>query len=292
MTVLLLLLALLAVTGWLAPRQLARSAWAPRAPRAAITTWAALILACAADVVMLAHRLSTTDHHGRGPFGWLLPADLRGPGESAGHVQAFWMGMAILAALSGVVLTAWVRGARARRRHRRKLDLVARRHEDGWLVMASDEPAAWCVAGDGGRIVLTEGALRMSPAHRDAVLAHECAHLAGRHHLITSAATALARGLRRLPAARLAGQAVPALVEMAADDRALRSTTPRVLAEALFLFATARTRPSSLGAGDHAVVARVRRLLDPAPLPRAVRTAWWIAAVVLPAAPVLLACGP
>ncbi|MFD0531032.1 hypothetical protein ACFQ1I_37650 [Kitasatospora arboriphila] len=74
MTVLVLLAAFLAVTGWLAPRQLARSAWAPRAPRAAITTWAALILACAANVVMLAHRLITADHHGRGPFGWLLPA--------------------------------------------------------------------------------------------------------------------------------------------------------------------------------------------------------------------------
>ncbi|MFD0531031.1 hypothetical protein ACFQ1I_37645 [Kitasatospora arboriphila] len=37
-------------------------------------------------------------------------------------------------------------------------------------------------------MVLTEGALRMSPAHRGAVLAHEGAHLTGRHHLITSAA--------------------------------------------------------------------------------------------------------
>ncbi|GAA1085623.1 M56 family metallopeptidase [Kitasatospora arboriphila] len=292
MTVLVLLAAFLAVTGWLAPRQLARSAWAPRAPRAAITTWAALILACAANVVMLAHRLITADHHGRGPFGWLLPAGLRGSGGSTGHAQAFWMGMAILAALSAVVLTAWIRGARARRRHREQLDLVARRHEDGWLVMDADEPVAWCVAGDGGRIVLTEGALRMSPAHRGAVLAHEGAHLTGRHHLITSAAGALGRRLRWLPAARLAGREVPALVEMAADDRALRTTTPRVLAEALFLFATARTRPSALGAGDHAVVARVRRLLEPSPLPRAVRTAWWVAAVVLPATPVLLACGP
>ncbi|GJF34952.1 peptidase M48 [Kitasatospora sp. NE20-6] len=292
MTVLILLAVFLTVTGWLAPRQLARSAWPARAPRAAMTTWAALILACAAAVVMLAHRMITTDHHGRGPFGWLLPAAARGDDGPTGHAQAFWMGMAILAALSGVVLTAWIRGARVRRRHRRQLDLVARRHEGGWLVMDADEPAAWCVAGDGGRIVLTEGALRLSPAHRGAVLAHEGAHLEGRHHLITSAATALGRRLRWLPAARLAGQEVPALVEMAADDRALRTTTPGVLAEALFLFATARTRPSALGAGDHAVVARVRRLLEPAPLPHAVRAVWWIAAVAFPAAPVLLACGP
>ncbi|MEW1914009.1 M56 family metallopeptidase [Kitasatospora sp. NPDC085895] len=293
MTVLALLVAFLAVTGWLAPRQLARSSRAPRVPRAAIATWAALILACAADVVMLAHRLVTADHHGRGPFGWLLPASARGTGGSAGHTQAFWMGMAILAALSGVVLTAWIRGARARRRHRQQLDLVARRHEDGWLVMDTDEPAAWCVAGDGGRIVLTVGALRMPPAHRGAVLAHENAHLAGRHHLITSAATALGRGLRWLPAARLAGDRVPVLVEMAADDRALRSTSPRVLAEALCLFATARTRPASLGAGDHAVVDRVRRLLEPAPpLPRPAAAAWWLASAALPVAPILLACGP
>nr|BEK71444.1 M56 family metallopeptidase [Kitasatospora purpeofusca] len=294
MIVLTALLLTLLLTGWVLPRQLARTAWETRAPRAAIASWAALILTATTTSVMIVHRAFTADHHGRGPLGWLVPAALKGSARGDyDHPQAFGLGLAAMAALLGIVAAGWVRGARAQRRHRQQLDLVGHPHDGGWLVLDSAVPAAWCVPGDGGRIVLTAGALTLEARHREAVLAHEGAHLRGRHHLLTAAATALGHRLRLLPAARLAGRRIPALVEMAADDRALRTTTPRALAEALYLVATAGTPSGSLAASGEATVERVRRLLAPATrLPRAARICWWAGAVVLPAVPVLIACGP
>ncbi|CAM5509976.1 M56 family metallopeptidase [Streptomyces tanashiensis] len=58
----------------------------------------------------------------------------------------------------------------------------------------------------------------LTPAQLAAALAHERAHIAGRHHLLVAAAEAFAAVFPRLPLARHGGSAVPLLLEMAADE--------------------------------------------------------------------------
>ncbi|AUG80710.1 Peptidase M48 [Kitasatospora sp. MMS16-BH015] len=293
MTVPVLLVGFLLAVGWVLPGRLAGARWAARMPRVAVGAWAALISAGAVGVAMLLHWGVTPAHRSETPLGWLLRRGATPTEGIAGHVEALLLALAALAVPATVVAAGWRRAARARARHRATVDLVARR-ESEWWVLEEERAAAWCVPGRGGRIVLTRGALtRLSAAQREAVLAHERAHLAGRHHLLTSGAAALGRALPWLPAARAAAAQVPLLVEMAADDTALRSCGRRTLAEALALVATASTPAAGLGAGGHAVVTRVRRLLAPAAaLPRTAQLLGWTAALLLPAVPVLLACGP
>ncbi|WP_035795164.1 M56 family metallopeptidase [Kitasatospora mediocidica] len=300
MSILLLLAGYLAAVGWLAPRRLAGSAWSVRAPRSAAATWAVLALSWAVAAVMTVHVLALPGHLRARPGRWLAPTATGSPLEgAAGHHHALSLGALALAAAACVVGAGLLRAARARARHREMLDVVGRRDRArGWWVVEDERAAVWCLPGDGGRVVLTRGALeRLDAEHRSAVVAHERAHLRGRHHLAVAAAKALGDALPWLPVARLMAHQVPVLVEMAADDAALRHCTPRVLAEALCVVAAGGRPGGTLAAGAHAAVQRVRRLLQPGGrLPPAlalpVRLGWWAALVALPVAPVLVACGP
>ncbi|WP_344031991.1 M56 family metallopeptidase, partial [Streptomyces luteireticuli] len=83
-------------------------------------------------------------------------------------------------------------------------------------VIDSPGPDAYALPGRPGRIVVTTGMLRsLAPAEREALFAHERAHLAGRHHLHLLVAELAAHchpGLRAArPAVRLA-------VERTADE--------------------------------------------------------------------------
>jgi hypothetical protein len=102
---------------------------------------------------------------------------------------------------------------------------------------------------------------------------------------------ALAAALRWLPWPQQARDAVAALVEMLADDQACRGHDRRILAAALVRVGTAGPLPAgALPAGEHAVVARVRRLLEPAaPPPAWVPGVYLLAAMILASPAVLLA---
>ena len=61
------------------------------------------------------------------------------------------------------------------------------------VVVASDRPAAYCVVGRPNAIVVTSAAMKaLSPSQLEAVLAHERADIAGRHHHILMVLDALA----------------------------------------------------------------------------------------------------
>ena len=87
-------------------------------------------------------------------------------------------------------------------------------------------------------------------------------------------------------------RAVALLVEMLADDRALRALPARELVSALVRFGTAgacQAPAGALAAGEGEVAARVARLLQPVrPLPAPVLAAICLAAALLVAAPVTL----
>jgi hypothetical protein len=125
-----------------------------------------------------------------------------------------------------------------------------------------------------------------------AVLAHERAHLRERHDLVLLPFTALRRAFPRSATCTDAHRSVALLVEMLADDRALRGRPARELVSALVRFGTAGTCPApagALAAGEGEVAARVTRLLKPVrPLPVVAVLAICLSAALLVAAPVTL----
>ncbi|MFC7104225.1 M56 family metallopeptidase [Nonomuraea rubra] len=211
------------------------------------------------------------------------------------HVLALIAGLTALTVLVAVLLTAGVQALRARRRHRMLLALIS--HDDpgvpGVRVLAHPSAAAYCVPGLRSQVVVSEGALKLlSEDELAAVLAHEAAHVRERHDLVLLPFAALRRAL---PWSRVVADAqaqVELLVEMAADDRARRYCSPRRLATALLRFGTAGAMPTPhgmLGVHVHNVMARVDRLIKPAPeLATSVRYGFIALSVTLvTAAPVL-----
>lgn len=140
------------------------------------------------------------------------------------------------------------------------------READGaTVVLDAAQPAAYCVPGRPAAIVLTSGALAvLDDAQLGAVLAHERAHLAGRHHLLITLARGLAGCFPGVPVFRRGPAEVARLAELCADDAAARRTGRPALAAALLAMGTGATVPATvLAATGGAVTARVHRLLDP-----------------------------
>jgi Zn-dependent protease with chaperone function len=141
------------------------------------------------------------------------------------------------------------------------------------------------------RVVISAGALGVLGTDQlRAVLAHERAHLGGRHHLILCVAAALSRAFPRVPLFTRAEPELGRLAEMAADDAAARRQGAEHLARALVILSKAGARPAALAVGGPAAVTRIQRLLDP-PRPRQARRARLavVAALLFPAA---IACLP
>ena len=101
------------------------------------------------------------------------------------------------------------------------------------------------------------------------------------------------RALPFLPLMRDADLQVARLVEMHADDAAVRASDPRSLATALVVLATAGSPVPGLAAAATDSVQRVRRLLRPAaPLSRGRRQLIRATAALLALAPLALAITP
>jgi Zn-dependent protease with chaperone function len=203
-----------------------------------------------------------------------------------------------LLTLSVVVRLAWFTGSaltsarRSRARHDEVLAVVGRRGPvPGMMLLEDDRPAVYCVPGR-RRIVFTTGAMRRLNGHQlDAVLAHERAHLTGRHHLVIILAAALRRAFPHVPFFAAAASQVSCLVEMAADDAAARRAHRLTLADALLTLAAARVPAGALGAGGTAGAQRIQRLIDsPRPDSRGRRLV--TSAVALIAAPAVAFSAP
>jgi Zn-dependent protease with chaperone function len=133
------------------------------------------------------------------------------------------------------------------------------------VVLDAPEPAAYCLPGRPATIVLSSGALALlQPAQLAAVLAHERAHLAGRHHVLMTLSRGLAACFPGVPLFTLGYQNVVRLAEMCADDAAARRSGRRALIAALLAMATGAPVPArALGTAVCAVTARVQRLIEP-----------------------------
>ncbi len=286
---------------------LAAARWPRRSPAAAIVLWQALGLGWGVAAVGALAALGAPDARSGvagGAFA-LISRVLDGGHTAAGprRLIAWTLGLRLVALAAGLVLLlllCWILVAafyavvRARRRQRMLLSLLA--HGDpkvpGALVVDHPAATAYCVPGLRSRIVISAGALDLlDQAELAAVLAHERAHLRERHDLVVLPFTALLRAFRWSAVARQAQAAVSLLVEMLADDRALRHRPARELATALLRVGVAGWMDAPAGAlavADGEVAVRVSRLLRPDPRLSAPALALVavaaVAAVAIPAA--------
>ena len=265
------LAALAAVLATAAPGALRHSRWMARSPRAGVTAWVLTVAAMSASVVgagvaattpLLQHLGGMREFVHRCPlFAQALRAHLPYVLFAAG-------GLLLVVAVIAVSLRAILRQiALAREVGARQAVAVAASGtaREGFSVLPAAEPAAWSVAAGGGRVVLTDSAVaRLDDAQLQAVLAHERAHLRGRHHLI---GTLMAAAAVALPCAltRAAASQATALLEMRADDVAARWHGADVVASAL-LTLTGAAPTGGLGAGGTAIRDRLDRLFNP-PVP-------------------------
>jgi len=259
---------------------LAGARWPRRSPAAAIVLWQALGLGWGLAAVGALAALGTAGARTGVARGALSLASRVLQGRS---VAAGILGLRLLAVLAGLLLLlllCWILVAasagvlRARRRQRVLLSLLA--HGDpkvpGALVVDHPAATAYCVPGLRSRIVVSAGALDLlDQAELAAVLAHERAHLRERHDLVLLPFTALLRAFRWSSAACEAHDSVALLVEMLADDRALRHRPARELATALLRVGAAGGGHAPAGAlavadgtAECQVAVRVSRLLRPA----------------------------
>jgi Zn-dependent protease with chaperone function len=266
------------------PRRLAAASWPPRSPALGLVLWQACGLAAGLVAIELALTVALS------PAGDDHVAAVRAllDGGIAGlpwwSLVAGALGLLVLLRLLAALLVSTARVLLARRRHRALVDLVATRNPllRGTRVVDHDIPVAYCLPGLRSRLVLSRGVLAvLSEDELRAVLAHEQAHLDQRHDLVVLPFVALVASFPRLPAVRTARQAVALLVEMLADDRAVRRHDRSALARALWRVSSAQVPAGGLGAAGDDVVVRARRLLvPPYPLPRRAR----LGVVVLTAA--------
>jgi hypothetical protein len=166
------------------------------------------------------------------------------------------------------------------------------------VVLESPRPVAYCVPGRPAAIVLSTGALALlDPTQLTAVLAHERAHLAGRHHLLISLTRVLAVTFPAVPLFTKGAAEVERLAEMCADDAAARRSGRGALLTALLAIGTGTAVPATalartaLAATGGEVGARVQRLLEPPHRGRRARYGLALSCMtlVLPLASALLA---
>jgi Zn-dependent protease with chaperone function len=271
-----------AAAGFGGPALLRRD-WPARAPRLAIVAWLALLASCVAAAVLAAVALAM-------PAGLSWSGGMEGPAAPAGVVWAgLLLAAAILARAGWCLARALARSRRERRAHAMFLAAAGRAdHELDAVVLDQDVPAVYCLPGGGGRVVVSSGALAaLGPGQLRAALAHERAHLRGRHHAVLTWAAGLGRAFPMVPLLAQADPQLAVLAEMAADDVAARRHPPGDLAGALVTLARARAtaHDRALTAGGPAAIARVQRLLAPPAPGRAA----WLAAVLALIPPALIA---
>ncbi|GLI29055.1 integral membrane protein [Agromyces rhizosphaerae] len=233
--------ALALALAWPVPLMLERARWTMLAPALALLLWQAIALggglAMIGSLLGLAllpfpgglaeAALALAAHAWTGP----LP-------EAVGAIHVAALAAAgILSALLLLTLVATaLQVERDRRRHVSLVGLLGRADPDrpGTVVLDHPVPVAYCLPGMTTVTVLSEGLLdALPPRELDAVLAHETTHLRQHHHLVLLAFRAWNRALPWFPIANRAERSVSRLVELLADDQAVREVDREVLASAV-----------------------------------------------------------
>jgi Zn-dependent protease with chaperone function len=235
------------------PRLLARWTGLRRTPAAAMLLWQSTALA--AVLAALGAGLSlVTDRIWQPPID---PIDV----TVAALAAAVMLVVAVRLLVSGHRTGTALR--RMRRRHRERVDLVAR-VDGGVSVLDLELPVAYCVPGmSGSRIVVSRPTVAsLSTPELAAVLEHERSHLRARHDLVLEAFTVLHRAFPRWVASGAARREVEVPVEVLADRAAVRAGDRRALVSALLALAGSPAPAGALGSAGSSLQARVEVLCD------------------------------
>jgi Zn-dependent protease with chaperone function len=258
-----------------APALLARANWPLRAPRAAMVLWQAIALAASLSAfsagIAIATRVLMPGADGRPTASVLGAAGRLGWPLWTAYIAVFALTMLIGARLVVSVLRVAIANRRRRAHHRMVVDLVDMGPGAALAqpcactrdlrVLDVAQPLAYCLPGVRSRVVVSEGTLKtLDEAEVTAILTHERAHLRARHDLVLEAFTAVHAAFPRLVRSANALRAVQLLVELLADDAAVRATGRTPLARALVACASGRAPSGALAAGGPSTVLRVRRL--------------------------------
>jgi Zn-dependent protease with chaperone function len=297
-TVAALLLAYAACVSTLGARVLARARWTAKAPLLGILTylaagWSVLAAVGLAGLTLAVHATTLGSVLGQlvGACVHRLRALYATPGGATVAELGLVLASAVVARTALAAANHLRAAGRQALRHARTARLAGHLEPTlGAVVLDHPQPTAYCVAGPHPTVIVTTSAIAaLDSGQLDAVLAHERAHLASRHHTLKAAARIGRQVLPFLPSQ------VARLVELHADDTAIRTTDPGALATALVLLATpaqATPRPALAAAATDAVQ-RIYRLLGPAePMGRLRRHVLRANAAALAIAPVLMALTP
>ena len=245
------------------PRALAAAAWPTRSPAYALLLWQAIGLVMGllaievATTVALVPAGATHDDAVRSLPGAALPW---------WSFAALALAAVLLVRLLSALVTSTAHTLWARRRNRVLVDLVATRNPllARTRVVDHDVPVAYCLPGLRPRVVVSRGVLDLLREDEvRAVLAHEAAHVEQRHDLVILPFVALGATFPWLAGVRIAREQVALLIEMLADDRAVRRHPRAVLARALAKVGMADVPDGALGATSDGVLLRAQRLVGP-----------------------------
>lgn len=251
------------------PSWVARWTFLRRVPRAAVVLWqagavAALLCVLGLAWIVLGSFVLGSFVGGRAVQGWQWAL--------SGLVGLFALLVVarLLWALARVIGTT---GAR-RRRHRDLIDLLAREAAEddhlrtpGLRVLAEERPLAYCVPGlRESRVVLSAGTLAMLSAEElSAVLAHERAHLRARHDVVLATFDAVHQAFPHAIRSELPAEESRLLVEMLADDAAVREVGRVPLGRAMVALSGSAVPVegigvAEIGAGPRSTRIRLERL--------------------------------
>ncbi|OBF19514.1 M56 family metallopeptidase [Mycobacterium sp. ACS4331] len=257
------------------PAVLARAQWPLRAPRAALVLWQAVAVAAVLSTfsagIAIASRLLVPGPDGHPTRSVIGAIDQLGWALWTLYVVAFAVTILVGVRLMLAIIEVAVATRRRRARHRMIVDLVGVNHGSpaaqactraGELrILDVEQPLAYCLPGVRSRVVVSEGALSaFDDSEVTAILTHERAHLRARHDLVLEAFTAVHAAFPRFVRSASALDAVRLLIELLADDAAVRAAGPRPLARALVACAATRPPSGALAAGGPTTVVRIRRL--------------------------------
>jgi len=278
------------------PAMLARASWPMRAPRAAIVLWQSIALAAVLSAfsagIAIASRLFVPGPDGRPTATITSEIDALGWPLWVAYVIVFAVTLVIGGRLTFAVLQVAIATRRRRAHHRMVVDLVGKSQGNHLRILDVAQPLAYCLPGVRSRVVVSEGALNaLGDNEMAAILTHERAHLRARHDLVLEMFTAVHAAFPRFVRSGNALDAVRLLIEMLADDAAVRAAGPTPLARALVACASGRTPSGALAAGGPTTVLRLRRL-GGRPNSRAVAATAYLAAAAVLAMPTLALAVP
>ncbi|MEV4128235.1 M48 family metalloprotease [Nocardia sp. NPDC049707] len=252
-----------------APALLSRATWPYRTPRAALVLWQAIALAAVLSAfssgLAIATQLLVPGPDGRPTTSPAREIDALGLPLWLAYVFVFALTLLVGARLVYAIVRVGVHTRRRRARHRMLVDLLdqsgPQRRAADIRVLASTEPIAYCLPGLRQRVVLSEGTLTsLQDAEVTAIVSHERSHLRARHDLVLEAFTAVHEAFPRVVRSKAALGSVKLLIELLADDSAVKVTGPKPLARALVACAKSTAPQGALAAGGPTTLIRIQRL--------------------------------